>query len=110
MFKRILLLITGYCSLITGFAQTTFRISYDVASFDIAAGMVQSPAGDYLIAGTNATFIPLYGNVIKMDANANFQWAKSFVGGVATDFSDIKTSAQEGSSSPVHHQREVPSL
>lgn len=97
MFKRIfLLMIIGYCSLITGFAQTTFRLSYDVANFDLAAGMVQSPAGDYLIAGTNATFIPLYGNVIKIDANANFQWAKSFTGGVATDFSDIKNVSSGG--------------
>lgn len=97
MFKRILLLlITGYCSLITGFAQTTFRISYDIAQFDLAGGMVQSPAGDFVVAGTNATFIPLYGNVIKMDANANFQWAKSFTGGVATDFSDIKNISTGG--------------
>ncbi len=104
MFKRIplllplLLIVIINCqlSIVNSYAQTTFRISYDVASFDIAAGMVQSPAGDYLIAGTNATFIPLYGNVIKMDANANFQWAKSFVGGVATDFSDIKNVSSGG--------------
>jgi gliding motility-associated-like protein len=97
MFKRIsLLLLTACCLLPTAYSQTTFRLSYDVANFDLAAGMVQSPAGDYLIAGTNASFIPLYGNVIKIDANANFQWAKSFTGGVATDFSDIKNVSTGG--------------
>ncbi len=90
MLKRLLLLLTAYCILPTAFAQTTFRISYDVAQFDLAGGMTQSPAGDYYVAGTNASFIPLYGNVIKIDANANLQWAKSYVGGIATEFSDIK--------------------
>ncbi len=104
MFKRIftllitVLILIANCqlSIVNCSAQTTFRLSYDVASFDIAAGMVQSPAGDYYIAGTNATFIPLYGNIIKIDANATFQWAKSYVGGVATDFSDIKNVSTGG--------------
>jgi hypothetical protein len=96
MFKRIFLLLPLLLLTAALNAQTTFRLSYDVASFDIAAGMVQSPAGDYVVAGTNATFIPLYGNVIKMDANANFQWAKSYVGGIATDFSDIKNISTGG--------------
>jgi gliding motility-associated-like protein len=104
MFKRIsflfpmllILIVNCQLSINNCSAQTTFRLSYDIAQFDLTGGMVQSPAGDYVIAGTNASFIPLYGNVIKMDANANFQWAKSFTGGVATDFSDIKNISTGG--------------
>lgn len=97
MVKRIIrLLLSAFCLLSTAFAQTTFRLSYDVAQFDITGGMVQTPAGDYVIAGTNSSFIPFYGNAIKIDANANFVWAKSFTGGIATDFSDIKNVSTGG--------------
>lgn len=71
-------------------AQTTFRVSYDIASLDIAGGMVQSPAGDFVMAGTNTTFIPLYGNITKLNSTGNVVWSKAYTGGIATDFWDIK--------------------
>jgi len=78
------------------FAQSTFRISYDVANFDLAGGMVVTPAGDYVIAGTNASFLPYYGNIIKLDNTGSVLFAKSYTGGIATTFSDIKNVSSGG--------------
>jgi gliding motility-associated-like protein len=80
----------------SGNAQTTFRKSYDVASFDIAGGMVESPLGGFAIAGTNSDFIPFFGNVIRTDAAGNITWAKSFTGGIASSFLDIKNVSTGG--------------
>jgi gliding motility-associated-like protein len=71
-------------------AQTTFRESYDIASFDLSGGMVENPAGEFVFAGTNTTFIPLYGNITKLAANGNIVWSKAYVGGIATQLLDIK--------------------
>lgn len=71
-------------------AQTTFRFSYDVGAFDIAGGMVENPAGEFVIAGLNNSFGPYYGNAVKIDNSGNVVWAKSYTGGFATNFSDIK--------------------
>ncbi|HCQ30582.1 MAG TPA: hypothetical protein DIU39_09865, partial [Flavobacteriales bacterium] len=48
-----------------------------------------APDSNYVIAGTNATFIPLYGNIFKVDQTGNILWAKEYVGGVATSMEDI---------------------
>jgi hypothetical protein len=77
-------------------AQTTFRLSYDVASFDLAGGMVETPAGEFVIAGTNASFIPFFGNVIKTNSAGSIVWAKAYTGGVATSFTDIKNVSSGG--------------
>ncbi|MCW3103476.1 MAG: hypothetical protein JWO09_1916 [Bacteroidetes bacterium] len=71
-------------------AQTTFRLSYDVGAFDIAGGMVENPAGEFVVAGLNNSFGPYYGNAIKFDASGTVTWAKAYTGGFATNFSDIK--------------------
>lgn len=71
-------------------AQSTFRISYDVASFDLAGGMVVTPANEYVFAGTNASFIPYYGNIVKLDNTGSVLWAKAYTGGIATTFNDLK--------------------
>ncbi|MCC6690404.1 MAG: gliding motility-associated C-terminal domain-containing protein [Bacteroidia bacterium] len=77
-------------------SQTTFRMSYDAASFDIAGGMVENPAGDFVFTGLNSTFFPFFGNTIKVDNTGNIIWAKSYTGGVATNFSDIKNVSSGG--------------
>ncbi len=90
--KKNYVFICFYCilniSILLG--QATFRVSYDVANFDIAGGMVETPLGDFVIAGTNASFLPYFGNVIKLDNQGNVVWAKSYTGGIATTFTDIK--------------------
>ncbi len=76
--------------------QSTFRISYDVASFDIAGGMVVTPANEYVFAGTNASFIPYFGNIVKLDNTGTMLWAKSYTGGIATSFTDLKNVSTGG--------------
>ncbi|HEU4717879.1 MAG TPA: SprB repeat-containing protein, partial [Bacteroidia bacterium] len=76
--------------------MTTFRFSYDVGLFDISGGMVQNPAGDFVIAGLNNSFGPYYGNAIKVDAQGNVVWAKAYTGGFATSFNDIKNVSTGG--------------
>lgn len=86
------------CWLFTSVAlgQSTFRISQDVASFDIAGGMVENSSGDLVFAGTNANFIPFFGNVVKMNSNGVVQWAKAYTGGIASSLTDIKTVSTGG--------------
>ncbi|HPQ07616.1 MAG TPA: gliding motility-associated C-terminal domain-containing protein [Bacteroidia bacterium] len=78
------------------FPQSTFRISYDIASFDIAGNMVVTPANEYVFSGTNASFIPYYGNIVKLDNTGGFLWAKSYTGGIATAFNDLKNVSTGG--------------
>lgn len=75
---------------------TTFRYSYDIASFDIAGGMVETPTGDFVVAGLNSTFVPFFGNVFKLDNTGAVTWAKSYTGGIATNFTDIKNVSTGG--------------
>lgn len=89
MLKRLLFLSAILLSEMV-IAQTTFRKSYDIAGIDLAGGMVENPAGEFVMAGTNATFIPLYGNITKLNTSGNVVWSNSYVGGIATDFWDIK--------------------
>lgn len=93
--KSILLLSVLFISL-HAMSQTTFRKSYDIASFDLVGGMVENPAGEFVVAGTNATFIPLYGNITKLSTNGTVVWSKAFTGGIASDFWDIKNVAGGG--------------
>lgn len=76
--------------------MTTFRFTYDVGAFDIAGGMVQTPAGEFVMAGLNNSFGPYYGNAFKIDANGTVVWAKSYNAGFATAFNDIKNVSTGG--------------
>ncbi len=76
--------------------MTTFRFTYDVGAFDIAGGMVETPTGDFVIAGLNNSFGPYYGNAVKIDAAGNTLWAKSYTAGFASNFSDIKNVSTGG--------------
>ncbi|HTF04754.1 MAG TPA: hypothetical protein VK826_12050, partial [Bacteroidia bacterium] len=76
--------------------MTTFRYTYDVGAFDIAGGMVQTPTGEFVVAGLNNSFGPYYGNAFKIDANGNVVWAKSYTAGFASSFSDIKNVSTGG--------------
>lgn len=89
------------CALLTiPFAATaqapTFRFSYDIGAFDIAGGMVQTPAGEFVYAGLNNSFGPYYGNAMKIDAQGQVVWAKSYTAGFASSFSDIKNVSSGG--------------
>ncbi len=77
-------------------SQTTFRFSYDAGAFDISGGMVQNPAGEFVLAGINNSFGPYYGDAMKVDASGNVVWAKAYTGGFATNFTDIKNVSTGG--------------
>ncbi|MFT7611555.1 MAG: gliding motility-associated-like protein [Parvicellaceae bacterium] len=71
-------------------AQSTFRINYDIDNFDLPGGVVEAASGNYVFAGTNASFIPLYGDLTEIDINGNVVWSKSYIASIATSFNDIK--------------------
>ncbi len=76
--------------------QNTFRISYDVGLFDIPGGIIQNPAGNYILAGTNATIPLLYGNIMQLDAQGNIVWTNGYSASIATDIWDIKNASGGG--------------
>lgn len=80
--------------LCVGFAlqaqQTTFRIQYDVAIFDLPGGIIQNPAGSYVFSGTNASF-GTTGHLFQVNANGIVTWSKAYsAGGLSTQFADVK--------------------
>ena len=81
---------------VRAFAQTTFRLSYDVGAFDISGGMVENPAGEFVFAGLNNSFGPYYGDIVKVNNAGTVVWAKTYTGGFATNFSDIKNVSTGG--------------
>src|SRR3989344_1538628 len=96
IFKSMLLLFISLASLTISAQPTTFRLSYDIGAFDISGGMVENPAGEFVFAGLNNSFGPYYGDVIKTDANGTVVWAKTYTGGFATNFSDLKNVSTGG--------------
>lgn len=77
--------------------QITFRTSYDIAAIDIPGNIVQNPQKNYVMAGTNTTFIPLYGNVTQLDTIGNIMWSKGYsASSIATDIWDIKNTSGGG--------------
>jgi gliding motility-associated-like protein len=85
------------CLLLTHAQQITFRTSYDIAALDIPGNLIQAPDRNYVLAGTNTSFIPLYGNVTKIDTIGNVIWSKGYSGGsIATDIWDIKNVSTGG--------------
>ncbi len=82
---------------ISSFAQMpTFRYTYDVGLFDIAGGMVQNPAGEFVVAGLNNSLGPYYGNVFKINSAGTVLWANAYTSGFASNFSDIKNVSTGG--------------
>ncbi|MGZ3866762.1 MAG: hypothetical protein ACXVC2_09645, partial [Bacteroidia bacterium] len=92
--KLTVFLISVFCFTLN--AQTTFRFSYDLGSFDITGGMIQTPAKEFVVAGLNNSFGPYYGDVLKLDSAGNVLWSKSYTAGFATNFSDIKNVSTGG--------------
>jgi len=96
MKNKLLLIVAIAISSLVIKAQTTFRISYDIANFDMSGGMIETPAGDFVVAGMNANFIPYFGNIFKIDNAGTVLWAKSYTGGIATALNDIKNVSTGG--------------
>lgn len=75
-----------------GQLTTTFRINYDQALLDLPGNAVESLTTDqYVFAGTNTSFIPIYGTVTELDSNGDLVWSKSYSdGSIGFQLSDIK--------------------
>lgn len=70
--------------------QTTFRIQYNVAIFDLPGGLAQSTTGSYVMSGTNAS-LGTQGNMIQISQNGTVQWSRAYsASGISTQFTDVK--------------------
>lgn len=70
--------------------QTTYRLHYDIALFDLPGGVVENPSDNIVFAGTNLSFLPIYGTVTEVDPIGNVQWSKGYTASIATQINDIK--------------------
>ena len=75
-------------------AQTTnaFRVNYDQALFDLPGNAVEAlTSSNYVFAGTNLNFLPIYGTVTQVDDIGNLVWSKRYYdGSVGFQLNDIK--------------------
>ena len=74
---------------------TAFRKNYDLASFDIPANIVEGVTPNtYILAGTNFTFIPIYGTVSLLNDTGGVVWAYRYSdASVGFQLNDIKKDA-----------------
>ena len=92
----ITLLITGLIS-VMGRAQTTnaFRVNYNQALFDLPGNAVEAlTPTNYVFAGTNLNFLPIYGTVTQIDDIGALVWSKRYYdGSFGFQLNDIKKDA-----------------
>ncbi|MGE3653680.1 MAG: gliding motility-associated C-terminal domain-containing protein [Flavobacteriales bacterium] len=78
MKTKILLIITITLSVLFVDAQTTtaFRKNYDQALFDLPGNIVEGlTANTYVMAGTNLSFLPIYGTVSELNDTGGINWS-----------------------------------
>ncbi len=82
MIRTLLLMLScTYLLGISSYAQTTnaFRVNYDQALLDLTGNAVEALIpSNYVIAGTNVTFIPIYGTITQIDGAGNLVWSKRY--------------------------------
>ncbi len=91
--KKLLLGLSILAQTISGIyaQQTTFRIDYDVALFDIPVTSIESlTPNNYLFSGIHANFIPLRSSLSEVDATGALVWGKTYTSGFAFTFGDVK--------------------
>jgi gliding motility-associated-like protein len=72
-------------------AQSTFRINYDVALFDIPVVSTEALTnGNYIFSGFHANFVPFVSSLTEVDGSGNVVWSKRYSGGIAYMFGDVK--------------------
>ncbi|MCO5267799.1 MAG: gliding motility-associated C-terminal domain-containing protein [Brumimicrobium sp.] len=71
---------------------TTFRINYNQGLMNLPGQTIEGLTPEtYLIAGTNMSFLPIYGTILQLDADGNLMWAKRYLdNSIAFQLSDIK--------------------
>ena len=78
--------------------QTTFQAAYSFGSFNIPilTDIIQNPAGQYVMTGTDGT-IPILGTVSVIDSAANVVWSKEYTAGsIETEIVDVKNVSSGG--------------
>jgi hypothetical protein len=89
LLTSMLLIAFLFISCYSSIAQvTTFRMNYNFGLIDIPGSMIQTSDGNYLMAGTNASFLPV-GNLTKLDPNGDVIWAKGISAAFGTTLSDV---------------------
>ena len=81
----------------TTFAQTTtaFRKNYDQAMFDLPGNIVEGlTPNTYVMAGTNMTFLPIYGTVTQLNDTGGINWSFRYSdASIGFQLNDIKKDA-----------------
>ena len=98
MNKKLLFLFIAFAiSVITVNAQTTtaFRKNYNQALFDLPGNIVEGlTANTYVMAGTNLSFLPLYGTVSQLNDTGGVTWSFRYSdASIGFQLNDIKKDA-----------------
>jgi hypothetical protein len=98
MNKKLFLIIIAFAiSVITVHAQTTtaFRKNYNQALFDLPGNIVEGlTANTYVMAGTNMTFLPIYGTVSQLNDTGGVTWSYRYSdASIGFQLNDIKKDA-----------------
>ncbi|MFN4233284.1 MAG: gliding motility-associated C-terminal domain-containing protein [Bacteroidia bacterium] len=88
--KLVVIFILGIITTVN--AQSTFRINYDVALFDLPVNATEALTPDnYVFSGFHSNFIPFVSSLSQIDANGNVVWAKRYSdASLAFMFGDFK--------------------
>jgi gliding motility-associated-like protein len=92
MSTRLLLCALLLCT--HSFSQTTnaFRVNYDLALFDLPGNAVEAlTPSNYVFAGTNLNFLPIYGTITQVDNLGALVWSKRYSdASIGFQINDIK--------------------
>ncbi len=92
MSTRLLLFAILLCT--HSFSQTTnaFRVNYDLALFDLPGNAIEALApSNYVFAGTNLNFLPIYGTITQVDNLGALVWSKRYSdASIGFQINDIK--------------------
>lgn len=81
-----------YIASTNGQTTNAFRVNYDQALFDLPGNAVEAlTASNYVFAGTNLNFLPIYGTVTEVDNAGNLVWSKRYYdGSIGFQLNDVK--------------------
>jgi gliding motility-associated-like protein len=72
----LLLGLTSFTVQLTAQTTTAFRKNYDLAIFDLPGNIVEGlTPNTYVMAGTNLTFLPIYGTVTELNDTGAVNWS-----------------------------------
>lgn len=86
------LVIIFLCVAVQVKAQSTFRKNYNQALFDLPGNAVEAlTTNNYVFAGTNLNFLPIYGTITQVNDTGGIIWSKRYYdGSLGFQLNDIK--------------------